>query len=167
MDEVRAKAVASFAVRAGGPGPRSHVRGGSTMLGERLEVRSLNGGSRAVDGEALTTLDARLDGRVLDRGAPGFPESVHGAPVAGVVVCWTGPVDDGLEVVQPLREPAEPVADLVDVKPYTTHQKLLEDAPRHVDWARRFWEDMRPFGTGGTCGNFLNMDDGEERLRQA
>ncbi len=41
-----------------------------------------------------------------------------------------------------------------------------EDAS-HIDWARNAWEDMRPFSTGGTYINFLNEEDGEDRIRAA
>lgn len=41
-----------------------------------------------------------------------------------------------------------------------------EDAV-HIGWARAAWEAMRPFSTGGTYVNFLNADDGEDRVRAA
>jgi FAD/FMN-containing dehydrogenase len=37
----------------------------------------------------------------------------------------------------------------------------------HIGWARDAWNDMRQFSTGGTYVNFLNDDDGEDRVRAA
>jgi FAD/FMN-containing dehydrogenase len=37
----------------------------------------------------------------------------------------------------------------------------------HIGWTRAAWEAMRPFSTGGTYVNFLNADDGEDRIRDA
>lgn len=37
----------------------------------------------------------------------------------------------------------------------------------HIGWARRSWNDMRQFSTGGTYVNFLTDDDGEDRVRAA
>lgn len=178
--------------------------------------------------------------------APFLDPSVHGAPIVAIVVCWTGSLEEGERTVAPLRELAEPLADLIEPKPYVAHQAMLDgaqppgrqqywksdylaalsddaiaemarharqvtsphtgtllmhldgagnrvapdatayphrdtrfvlnigsqweepdDGARHVAWTRRFWEAMRPFGTGGTYGNFLNRDDGEARLQEA
>ncbi|MBV9198430.1 MAG: FAD-binding oxidoreductase [Alphaproteobacteria bacterium] len=37
---------------------------------------------------------------------------------------------------------------------------------RHIAWARKFWEAMRPFATGGVYANNLG-EEGEERVRAA
>lgn len=37
---------------------------------------------------------------------------------------------------------------------------------RHITWARKFWEAMRPFATGGVYANNLG-EEGEERVRAA
>jgi len=37
---------------------------------------------------------------------------------------------------------------------------------RHITWARKFWEAMRPFATGGVYANNLG-DEGEARVRAA
>lgn len=60
--------------------------------------------------------------------APFLPKELHGAPVVGVVVCWAGPLDQGEEVVRPLRELAEPIADVIAPKAYSAHQKMLDAA---------------------------------------
>ena len=42
-----------------------------------------------------------------------------------------------------------------------------EDDERNIRWARETWEEMRSFSTGGTYINFLNADEGPERLHAA
>jgi FAD/FMN-containing dehydrogenase len=42
-----------------------------------------------------------------------------------------------------------------------------EDDQQNVEWARSGWRDVRRFSTGGTYVNFLNPDDGDERVRAA
>jgi FAD/FMN-containing dehydrogenase len=42
-----------------------------------------------------------------------------------------------------------------------------QEAPRHIQWTREFWQAMRPFGTGGVYVNFLTDDESQERVRSA
>jgi FAD/FMN-containing dehydrogenase len=42
-----------------------------------------------------------------------------------------------------------------------------EDDDANIDWARRAWNDMKAFSTGGTYINFLTADEGEERMTAA
>jgi FAD/FMN-containing dehydrogenase len=41
------------------------------------------------------------------------------------------------------------------------------DDAKHIEWARAAWRDLRGFSTGGTYVNFLNQEEGEERIRAA
>jgi FAD/FMN-containing dehydrogenase len=52
-----------------------------------------------------------------------------------------------------------------DCFPVAIWEKPAEDE-RHIGWARRFWESMRPFATGGVYANSLG-EEGEERVRAA
>jgi hypothetical protein len=58
--------------------------------------------------------------------APFLPEHVHGKRVVAVVAVHAGDPDEGRRVVQPLKDIADPVADLIDVMPYTMMQGLLD-----------------------------------------
>ncbi|HWI09575.1 MAG TPA: FAD-binding oxidoreductase [Solirubrobacteraceae bacterium] len=60
--------------------------------------------------------------------APFVPEEARGKPVVGIVVCWTGDHEEGERVVAPLREAAQPVADLVGPMPYTALQSMLDES---------------------------------------
>ena len=58
--------------------------------------------------------------------APFLPESIHGKPVVAVVAVHAGDPDAGRELLKPLRDLGDPVADLIDVIPYTAMQSLLD-----------------------------------------
>jgi FAD/FMN-containing dehydrogenase len=49
-----------------------------------------------------------------------------GTPVTGIVVCYSGPLDAGERVLQPLRAFGAPLADQIGVIPYTAAQKLVD-----------------------------------------
>jgi FAD/FMN-containing dehydrogenase len=53
------------------------------------------------------------------------PKELHGQPVYGVILCWTGALEEGLEAVQPLKD-AGPAVDLVGPMPYRAFQGMLD-----------------------------------------
>ena len=57
---------------------------------------------------------------------PDVPEAMHFAPILGLVVCWTGPMEDGERMLAPVREVAQPVMDKVGPMPYTALQTMLD-----------------------------------------
>jgi FAD/FMN-containing dehydrogenase len=68
---------------------------------------------------------------------PAFPEELHGQPIVALVVCYAGPVDEGEEVLRPLREVKTPVLDTIGPKPYLAHQAMFDAAyphGRHYYW---------------------------------
>ena len=54
---------------------------------------------------------------------PLFPEQLHGKPIVALIVCYTGPIDEGEKVLRPLREFHAPVLDTVGAKSYLAHQQ--------------------------------------------
>ena len=42
-----------------------------------------------------------------------------------------------------------------------------EDDAKNMEWAREAWSDMRRYSTGGTYLNFLNEEEGDDRIRDA
>jgi FAD/FMN-containing dehydrogenase len=65
--------------------------------------------------------------------APFLPESMHGAPVVAIGVCYSGDVEEGMRVVQPIKEFGPPGADLIGPMPYQVHQTLLDPIlPPHL-----------------------------------
>jgi FAD/FMN-containing dehydrogenase len=64
---------------------------------------------------------------------PFVPPEMHFAPILGVIICWTGEMEEGERVVAPIREIAQPVMDMVAPMPYTALQSMLDPAwPRGV-----------------------------------
>jgi FAD/FMN-containing dehydrogenase len=65
---------------------------------------------------------------------PFVPRELHGKLVVGVICCYAGPVEDGEQAVQPLKEFESPVLDLCVPKPYLTHQAMLDPSFPHGRW---------------------------------
>ncbi len=178
--------------------------------------------------------------------APWIDSAYHGKPVALLIGGHFGPVEEGKRALAALKAFRKPVGDVIQPRPYTTQQSLIdatqpkgrryywkseylpETGPElfgHVieqgrkmpsphsailvfpldgalnrlsgdhsavgnrdvkavlnitgawedaahdeanrEWARSAWRVLRPFGTGGTYVNFLNEDDGGDRIRAA
>lgn len=58
--------------------------------------------------------------------APFLPEAVHGKPICGIILCYTGDVEEGERVLRPLREFGEPLADRIGPKSYLAVQSMLD-----------------------------------------
>jgi FAD/FMN-containing dehydrogenase len=71
---------------------------------------------------------------VIHRRAPAVafvPDELYGRPVVGVACCYAGPVEEGDQVVRPLKEFGTPVLDLCEPKPYTEHQAMFDSSFPH------------------------------------
>lgn len=178
--------------------------------------------------------------------APWLPKEMHGKPIAALLVCYTGNIEETEKLLAPIKTFGSPVGDVIQQRPYTVQQSLLdatqpkgrryywkseylrghdpemlgkaaehfsyiksphsaillfpvdgaisnfpaehspvgnrdaktviniaaswespEDDQQHIDWARKAWQDMRPFSTGGTYLNFLTEEEVGTRLRDA
>jgi FAD/FMN-containing dehydrogenase len=62
---------------------------------------------------------------------PVIPEALHGRPVVMVGTCYAGPIEDGDEVLRPLRAFGTPLLDLVGPKPYVGFQGALDSTVPH------------------------------------
>lgn len=58
--------------------------------------------------------------------APFLPTSIHGKPIAAIIVCHSGPLDEAEKAVKPLKEFGSPVADTIQPKPFVVHQAALD-----------------------------------------
>ncbi|MDA0733612.1 MAG: FAD-dependent oxidoreductase, partial [Chloroflexi bacterium] len=58
----------------------------------------------------------------------GLLTAPDGQPVAGLIVCYSGPLEKGDEVIRPLREFSPPMADLVGEIPHLAMQTMLDGA---------------------------------------
>ena len=62
---------------------------------------------------------------------PSLPAEIRGQPVVIVAVCYAGPVQEGERVLAPLRRFGKPLADLIQPKPYVSHQTMLDATVPH------------------------------------
>jgi len=58
--------------------------------------------------------------------APFLPEDWHGKKLIALVGCYSGDPEEGMKVLQPIRDLGDPVADLVGPMPYVQMQSLLD-----------------------------------------
>jgi FAD/FMN-containing dehydrogenase len=72
--------------------------------------------------------------------APFLPEEVHGKPILMVGACYAGSPDEGGEVVRPLKQFGRPIGDLLEPKPYTALQSMLDPFVPH-GW-HRYWKSV-------------------------
>jgi FAD/FMN-containing dehydrogenase len=71
---------------------------------------------------------------------PFLPAEVHGKPIMWVGACYAGPPQEGVEVVRPLREFGNPIADLLEPKPYLALQSSFDPFVPH-GW-HRYWKSV-------------------------
>jgi len=57
---------------------------------------------------------------------PVVPSELHGLPVVAVTCCYAGPVEEGENVVRPMKEFGSPVLDLCMPKPFVVHQAMFD-----------------------------------------
>jgi FAD/FMN-containing dehydrogenase len=75
---------------------------------------------------------------------PFVPESLHFQPAVAVILCWSGDLDAGREVVQPWLDLAPPI-QMVDAMPYTvmqTIQDALAPPGRHSYWKSGYLTEL-------------------------
>ncbi|MBC8144635.1 MAG: FAD-binding oxidoreductase, partial [bacterium] len=178
--------------------------------------------------------------------APWIRAEHHGKPMIALLVCHTGSIETAENDVARIKSFGSPIGDVVQRRPYTTLQSLIDatqpkgrryywkseyvpeasdefiakaiasarqgpsphsaivlfpiggrlnelsedhsavgnrdarivlnitgawddaaDDEPNIAWARETWTDMRKFSTGGTYINFLNAEEGADRIRDA
>jgi FAD/FMN-containing dehydrogenase len=60
-----------------------------------------------------------------------IPQDMHWRPVVMVGACYAGPIEEGEEVLRPLRAWGSPLLDLVAPTPYASHQSALDSTVPH------------------------------------
>jgi FAD/FMN-containing dehydrogenase len=66
---------------------------------------------------------------------PPFPEPDRGEPSLAFAVCYTGPIDEGRELLAPLREFGDSIVDAVQPIPYAALQQSFDDgSPEGYRW---------------------------------
>ena len=65
---------------------------------------------------------------------PFVPPELHGELVLSIACCYAGPVEEGEQVVRPLKEFGNPVLDVCKPKPYLAHQAMFDASFKHGWW---------------------------------
>lgn len=71
---------------------------------------------------------------------PFLPADAHGKPIVWVGACYAGPPQEGADVVRPLKEFGNPIADLLEPKPYLALQSSFDLFVPH-GW-HRYWKSV-------------------------
>jgi hypothetical protein len=66
--------------------------------------------------------------------SPVVPSELHAKHVVIVGCCYAGPVEEGEDVVRPLRRFGSPLLDMCEPKPYVAHQASLDPGFPHGWW---------------------------------
>lgn len=69
---------------------------------------------------------------------PFLPERFHGTKIVSLFQCYSGDVEQGEQVLAPLRTFGDPIADAVAPMPYTVVQRLLD--LQYVRGKRNYWK---------------------------
>ena len=98
--------------------------------------------------EATAEASDRLCCLLIMRKAPPLPiipEEAHGAPVAGIAVCYSGPLDEGEEAVAPIKRFGQPLLDTIGRKPFAAHQQFLDAGQpfgRRYYWKSEYFDAL-------------------------
>ena len=73
--------------------------------------------------------------------APWVPEAAHGKPIIVIVACHSGTPEQAQADLAPIKSHGQPLADLIQVKPYVAQQSMLDATqPKgmHYYWKSEF-----------------------------
>ena len=94
---------------------------------------------------------------------PNFPEELHGIPVVVTAAVHTGALEDGMGLIQPLRELGEPVLDLSGPLPYagvqTAFDALFVKGERQNYWKSLYIDSLDDDGIGLMVARALDRPD--------
>jgi hypothetical protein len=70
---------------------------------------------------------------------------VHGTPVVGIAVCHSGALEEGEELVVPIKRFGPPLADTIGRKPFVAHQQFLDSGQpfgRRYYWKSDYFDAL-------------------------
>jgi FAD/FMN-containing dehydrogenase len=79
--------------------------------------------------------------------APWLDKDVHGRLIVMVLACWSGRLDEGDELLAPLKALGKPVGSVLQRRPYVTLQNLLDAT--QPKGRRYYWKSEYLPGVGG------------------
>lgn len=60
--------------------------------------------------------------------APFLPPHIHGKPIIGITACYSGSIEEGEQVMRPLKNFSATVADLIQPMPFVRFQSMLDSS---------------------------------------
>jgi len=79
--------------------------------------------------------------------APWLPNEVHGKPIIALVVCHSGQIKDGEELVGPIKAFGSPVGDIIQRRTYVSQQGILDATlpkGRRYYWKSEYLPGLEP-----------------------
>ena len=79
--------------------------------------------------------------------APWLPKEIHGQPIAGILACYSGRVEEGEKLVAPIKGFGKPVGDILIRRPYVQLQSLLDATQpkgRRYYWKSEYLPGVAP-----------------------
>ncbi|ADB59917.1 FAD linked oxidase domain protein [Haloterrigena turkmenica DSM 5511] len=82
-----------------------------------------------------------------------IPDAYHGSTVVAVLPIYLGDLEEGMALIEPLRELGDPVGDNVEPRSYAAWQQFFD--PANASGARNYWKSLNftefPDETIDTC----------------
>ena len=91
----------------------------------------------------VTDVPDELSVWVISLSAPPLPfidEEYHGTPIVAVLTVYVGDVEEGAELIHPLRTFGDPLGDNVAPRPYADWQQFFDTA--YAPGARNYWKSL-------------------------
>jgi len=79
--------------------------------------------------------------------APWLPKEIHGKPIAALLVCYSGTIEEGEKLVAPIKAFGSPVGDIIQRRPYIALQNLLDGTQpkgRRYYWKSEYFSGHDP-----------------------
>jgi hypothetical protein len=99
--------------------------------------------------------------------APFIPEARHGQPVLAIIVIYIGDIDEGEEVIRPLREFGTPIVDAIKPKSFIAHNTSLDPGQpsgMHYYWKSEYVSSIADEAIEVICDAAANMTSPYARL---
>jgi FAD/FMN-containing dehydrogenase len=113
--------------------PVSTVLGGAIFLPPTREVLRSLVPIAASAPEELSTISVLMSAPP----APFIPEALHGQPTLAVMFVYDGDAESGQAALEPFRQVATPMAEMVAPMPYPAIYEMLKDAERRAPASHR------------------------------
>lgn len=79
--------------------------------------------------------------------APWLPENMHGKPIVAMLACYSGDLEEGEQIVAPIKSFGNPIGDVLVRRPYVQMQSLLDATQpkgRRYYWKSEYLPGIEP-----------------------